>query len=447
MKETMHTITTWYRSNFETFEKSLNGEADSSIHRARKSALDRFAELGFPTTKQEDWRFTNVAPIAETQFQPILASEREGLRPEQFRRYTFGGSKAIRCVFVNGHFSKELSTAGRLPSGVVSGSLADAIRTHGDLVQSHLGRLSPLDDGFTALNSAFLQDGAFLFVPDGKVIEDPIQLIYISTERSEPFTSQPRNLIVTGKNCQAAFIESYVGIGDNVYLTNSLTEIVVGERSVVEHDKLQHESIKGFHVGTINVRLAERSNYLSNSVAIGGSLVRNTINVTFDGEWAEATLNGLSLGTGSQVIDNHTVIDHARANCASHELYKAVLDGGARGVFNGKIFVRKDAQKTDAKQTNKTLLLSDKATMDTKPQLEIFADDVKCTHGATVGQLDAEQVFYLRSRGIDSGEARSILTFAFAADVVERIRVEGLRNEVQPLVHEKLIEVQPSNGV
>ena len=296
-----------------------------------------------------------------------------------------------------------------------------------------------------SLNTAFLQDGAFIYIPDGTILEESIQLLFFASER-KPFLVSPRNLIIVGKRSSVSIVESYVALTDQSYLTNAVTEIVAGDESVIEHDKLQNESLKAFHVAMIQARLGAKAQFTSNSIAVGGSIVRNNVTVVLDAERSECTLNGLSLGTGTQVIDNHTTIDHAKPHCASHELYKAILDGRSKGVFSGKIFVRPGAQKTDAKQTNKTLLLSDEATINTKPQLEIFADDVKCTHGATVGQLDAEQVFYLRSRGIGDMAAKDILTFAFASDVVGRVHVEPLKQELEELIHERLDQgrlVQP----
>lgn len=250
--------------------------------------------------------------------------------------------------------------------------------------------------------------------------------------------AHPRNLIIVGKRSKVSIVETYAGRGDEPYLTNAVTEFVVGEGASVEHDKLQAESLTGFHVGTVHFEQFEGSTVVSNAINFGGALVRNTITAILGAQRCEATLNGLSLATGTQLVDNHTTIDHAKPNCASHELYKSILDGNARGVFNGKIFVRKDAQKTDAKQTNKTLLLSDHATIDTKPQLEIFADDVKCTHGATVGHLDEEQLFYLRSRGIGEETAKDILTFAFASDIINRVHVEPLRSQLDVMLQERL---------
>jgi Fe-S cluster assembly protein SufD len=262
--------------------------------------------------------------------------------------------------------------------------------------------------------------------------------MYFGTGEGDPTLNTARNLIVVGNGARASIVETYAGRGTGVYWTNSITEMSVGRDAVVEHDKLQLEPAAVYHTGMTHIRLDAGSVVTSNAVSLGGSLVRNNVTAVFAGEHAECTLNGLSVAAGSQLIDNHTVIDHAVPHCASHELYKAILDGNSRGVFNGKIFVRQDAQKTDAKQTNKTLLLSDDATIDTKPQLEIFADDVKCTHGATVGQLDEDQVFYLRARGIGENEARDILTFAFASDVINRLHVDALRTQLDVMLRARL---------
>jgi Fe-S cluster assembly protein SufD len=314
------------------------------------------------------------------------------------------------------------------------------VKRHPDLVHKHLGRHAPLaDQPFVALNTAFARDGAFVWVPEGKGNEEPISIHFVATGIDHDLIS-PRNVFVVGNNGRLSIIEHYYALRNGAYLTNAVTELVAGEGAVVEHDKLQDESLDGYHVSWTHALQHTRSTITSNLVALGGSIARSNVHSVFDGEGGECTLNGLSLGTRSQLIDNHTTIDHATPRCASHELYKAVLAGKSRGVFNGKIFVRKDAQKTDAKQTNKTLLLSDDAVMDTKPQLEIFADDVKCTHGATIGQLDAEQIFYLRTRGMDLTSAQDMLTFAFAADVVNRIHAKGLAERLETMVHQKLHE-------
>jgi Fe-S cluster assembly protein SufD len=434
-------VSQWYRDRFDLVSGGLNGGASSRVHVLRRAALARFEELGFPATTDEEWRFTNVSPIARINFLPATAPEAGDVTMEQIDQFLFHGHAGHRLVFLNGHFAPELSDPGTLPAGVVVDSLAAAIELHPDLVTRHLSRHARVDEnGFTALNAAFMQDGAFLNVPDNTDLPEAVHLLFVALPGSEPLLSVPRNLFVVGRNSRAAIVESYVALGSGVSLTNVVSELVVGENATVEHDRLQMEDVKAYHVGTTTMYQLGNSTVTSNSISLGGAIVRNTVTAVLDAPGSTCTLNGLSLATGSQVIDNHTAIDHAKPHCQSHELYKSILDGMSRGVFNGKIFVRKDAQKTDAKQTNQTLLLSDDATIDTKPQLEIFADDVKCTHGATVGRLAAEQLFYLRARGIDEIAARDILTFAFAADVIGRVHVDPLREQLDTLLHTRLRE-------
>jgi Fe-S cluster assembly protein SufD len=436
--QTQEQIQNWYRSNFELFEKSLNGEARSPLHEVRKQALQRFTELGFPTTRNEEWKYTNVAPIAKTPFRPVLVSPR-GVSKNDVERFSFTGFEGHRLVFVDGHFVQSLSTLLPLPEGVVLGSLAAAIRTNNEAVNAHLARYAPfIDNAFTSLNTAFMRDGATVIIPDGIELGKPIHLLFIATGNEDAAAIHPRNLIVVGKRGNVQLVEHYVALSHATYFTNTVTEVLLGEEAVVEHEKLQLEGDHAYHIASTHVHQQGGSRYLSNSVALGGLIVRNNITAVLDAEGIDCTLNGLTLATAQQLIDNHTAIDHAKPNCSSHELYKTILDGKAHGVFNGKIFVRKDAQKTDAKQTNKTLLLSDHAHIDTKPQLEIFADDVKCTHGATVGQIDAEALFYLRSRGIDEEMAKDLLAYAFASDVINRIQIEPLRAMLDNLLHERL---------
>jgi Fe-S cluster assembly protein SufD len=338
-------------------------------------------------------------------------------------------------VFVNGSFVAELSRVDHLPKGVVAGSLAKAMADEPELVADYLARQRHLrDHAFTALNTAFLRDGAYVFVPRGVIVEEPLYLISLSSCGGEACVLHPHNLIVAEEASQLRLVEYYAGLGEGVSFTNAVTEVAAGPNAVVDHYKVQREGLEAFHIATSYVELARGTNFSSHLVSLGGGLVRNEIHARLGAEGGCCTLNGLYLATGKQHVDNHTEIDHALPNCQSHELYKGILDEQAHGVFNGKIFVRQDAQKTDAKQTNQTLLLSDSAVIDTKPQLEIFADDVKCTHGATVGQLSDEAIFYLRSRGIGLAEARSLLTFAFANDIVRRIGVEPIRAQLQDVL-------------
>ena len=390
----------------------------------RKSARARFEALPWPSERTEDWRFTSVLPIVETAY---------GLPPAEMRldRDSLPGLPrpgTIRLVFINGKFASWLSTVHRAGHGIVVGSLAD---THAETGPMSLGRIANQDHVFTALNTSFVHDGAFVAVQNGKVVEQPIEIIYLTQAADKPILTQPRTLLLFGEHAQATVVERYIFAGAGAYFTNAVTEIVLAEHAVVDHVKVQEEARQAYHVACTQVVQAGHSNFTTHFLSLGGALVRNEVHVRFDAGHAEATVNGLYLAAGKQHVDNFTVIDHAKPNCASHELYKGILDDQSHGVFNGKIFVRKDAQKTDAKQTNKVLLLSNGATIDTKPQLEIFADDVKCTHGATVGQLDATQLFYLQSRGIPLDEARRLLTFAFANDIVGRLRIEALREELE----------------
>jgi Fe-S cluster assembly protein SufD len=396
----------------------------------RDAAMARFEELGVPTIQEEEWRFTNLAPMAKIGFsgpEPGVNLTKSALKRAGIR--DFG---ARRLTFVNGRFAPKLSSVGRLAKGVVLGSLADALKTHGDLIRSRLGSAAPFDKAaFAALNTALFEDGAFIFIPKGKVIEKPVQLLFISGSQGKETSNHPRNLVILEEGAQATLIETYYGIGDVVYLCNPVTEVLLGAGAVADHYRVQWESRNAYHLSTVQAHLGRLSNHSLHSVAFGAALSRNDIGAVLGGEGAEATANGLYMVSGQQLADSHTVIDHAVPHCESHELFKGILSEKARGVFNGRIIVRKDAQKTNAKQTNKNLLLSEHALVNTNPQLEIFADDVKCTHGATVGQLDEQSVFYLRSRGIDGDAARGLLTYAFANDILRRIKVEPLKENLE----------------
>jgi Fe-S cluster assembly protein SufD len=401
----------------------------------QRAAHSRFAELGFPTRFDEEWRFTDVRPIAEIAFQPAPASH--AVTPESLTPFAFEDIRQI--VFVNGHYAPELSTLAGLPSGVTVAPLSAALRQNAALLEPHLGRYAGFErEPFVALNTAFLSEGAFLHIPRGVVVEEPIHLLYFSTDGEKPHGAHPRTLIVAGENSQATIIESYAGAEGAVYFTNAVTEVVLSENAVVDHYKLQGESESAFHIATTQIQLNRSSSFSSHNITFGGAITRNDVNAVLGAEGIECTLNGMYLANGRRLVDNHTAIDHAMPCCDSHELYKGILDDKARGVFNGKIFVRQDAQKTDAKQTNKTLLLSEDAQINTKPQLEIYADDVKCTHGATVGQLDAGQLFYLRSRGLPEADARALLVYAFASDIISRIKVEAVRETLDGLLLARL---------
>jgi Fe-S cluster assembly protein SufD len=398
--------------------------------------MARFQTLGFPTTKNEDWHFTSVAPIAERTFRPAAAGG--VIEKGDIDRFNFGQSGWRTVVFVNGAFSKDLSSDAPLGDQVRVTSLASSIKAGTAGIDRYIGKIATFEQhAFTALNTAFMNDGAFIEIGADAVVEQPIHLLFFSDGEG---VSHPRNLIVTGRHSRATVIESYVSLGNSAYFTNAVTEISLGEGSHLDHYKLQRESESAFHVGTVQVREERDSQLHSFSLAVGGSLARTNIYTSLDGDAATCTLNGLYLTDGAQHVDNQTSIEHIAPNCPSHELYKGVLDGRSHGVFNGKVYVHPEAQKTDGKQSNNNLLLSPTARVDTKPQLEIFADDVKCTHGATVGRLDELAMFYLNSRGIGPETARILLTYAFAADVLETIELEPLRVELEKMVLARFVE-------
>lgn len=381
-----------------------------------------------------------MVPITRVPFK-MAASEQKGLPPSLLSRFTFGVRGGIQLVFVNGRFAQELSSLVGLPQGLLVESLSEALTKHADLVEHHLaGYADVSNESFAALNTAFIGDGAFIYLNRNLVVEKPIQVLFLSTARVEPAVSHPRTLVVAEPNSQIQLIESYAGPNEAFYFTNAVTEIVAGENAFVDHYKLQRESLAAFHISTVQLQLESSANVSTQSISMGGALVRNHVNAVLNGEGGEGTLNGFYLVNGKQHVDNHTCIDHAKPHCSSHELYKGILDGAARGVFNGRIIVRPDAQKTDSKQTNKNLILSEEALVNTNPQLEIYADDVKCTHGATIGQLDADALFYLRSRGIGLESARHLLTYAFAGDSINRIKIEPLRAELEKILFARLAE-------
>ncbi len=450
-----------YLKNFRELEQRLAGREPSWVTKMRRAAIERFSELGFPTTHHEEWKYTNVEPIARVQFQPALRGANLGGSD----RIPFTDFACPRLVFVNGRYSKELSSPLGLPPGVRAGGLASILSSGSPALEEHLGRYADIENhAFVALNSAFIEDGAFIELAKDVVLVQPILLLFVAAVDGAPLVAHPRNLILAGRGSQASFIEAYVGLevaaatgnakGQNrnsssnfdlrvssfekPYFTNAVTEIAAGEGAVIDYAKVQMESESAFHVATIQAHQARSSSVTTRSIALGGALVREDVNIVLDGEGAESRLHGLYVLGGRQHVDNHTTIDHARPHCGSREVYKGVLDGHSTGVFNGKIIVRKDAQKTDSKQSNKNLLLSEDAVINTKPQLEIYADDVKCTHGATIGQVDPEAVFYLRSRGIGLEEARSLLVRAFAGDVINQVKFEPLGQKLHEALQARL---------
>jgi Fe-S cluster assembly protein SufD len=426
--------TALYLADYDLFRAGLPAGEPAALKVLRQRAIDRFAVLGFPTSREEEWRLTNVAPLVQEAFHRPVADPNI-MDPGQIAPFDFAAK--ARLVFINGRFSERLSTLGELPAGTIVGSLAEALERMPDKVEPWLGQHAKFDEHpFVALNTAFLRDGAFVWVPRG-VIAGPVHLLFLGCpEDGRSTVSYPRNLIVTGEGSQLTIVETYAGTG--TYFTCPVTEMVAGPNSVVDHYKVQRESRDAFHVATFQIEGQRSSAPSSHSISIGGGLVRNDVNAVLNGEGIDCILNGLYLAEGRQLVDNHMRVEHAKPHCASHELYKGILDGKARSIFNGLIHVHPGAQKTDAKQSNRNLLLSREAVANSNPQLEIYADDVKCTHGSTVGQLDDDAVFYLRSRGIGEEAARSLLTYAFASDIVERIKVEPVRKDLEEFLFARL---------
>ena len=428
-----------YLKAFARFERAGASRQPSWLFPLRKAGIARFAELGFPTLQLEDWRFTNVTPIARLPFRPLFETPDQALTRDALNQFPFARLPGTRLVFVNGHYSAGLSTPRAHPDGILVSSLAAALSGDSALVEKHLGRYLRIEDNaFAALNNAFFHDGGFVYVPAGKTVDEPVQLLFVSTETESGATTHPRNLIITERDAKLTVVESYVSTVSGPTFTNAVTEFGLGDHSVVEHCKFQDESREACHIATLPSRLGRAVSFLSHSVVTGAKLSRNNLRTTLDGEGIECVLNGVYLTSGDQLADHHMIVDHAKPRCASHEYFNGILSGKSRGVFHGRILVRPDAQKTDAKQTNKNLLLSDDASVNTKPQLEIYADDVKCTHGATIGQLNDESVYYLRTRGIGLESARRMLIHAFAGEIIDRVKHDALREELDALVWDRL---------
>lgn len=408
------------------------GAADPAwLDKLRDAAMASFQALGFPTTRNEDWKYTNVEPIVSLSYtQP--SGESGGLDTKTLFARAFSDVDGPCLVFLNGVFVPRLSNLQGLPSGVRLQSLAQAIERNDATVAEQLGRYaSHGGQAFAALNTAFLGGGALIAVPSGCRLAQPIHLLFASAAGETPVISHPRILIVAGAGSEVRIVENYFGLEGGRYFCNAVTELIGEADARIEHCRLQQENAGGGHVSAFAARLARGCRLIAHAITLGGSLVRNNVRVVLDGEDAECVLNGLYLADGTQHVDNYTEIEHAKPRGTSSELYKGILSGAAHGVFHGKIVVQKDAQKTNARQTNKNLLLSPNAAVHTQPQLEIYADDVKCSHGSTIGQIDADALFYLRSRGLGTDQARSLLSFAFAAEVIGKITIGSLRQRME----------------
>ena len=433
-----------YSARFDALQRKAGAEDEPSwLRRLRENAFARFEELGFPATNQEEWKYTNVASIAKAKFEVAFESMKDSAQIDsaQLQSFTYAEARRSLLVFINGHYSSELSSVEALPEGVIAmdihGALKDA--KYGEILRDQLARSADYsENAFTALNTAFISSGAFLFISKGVSIDAPIHLLFIADVKEKAVASFPRILIVAEQGSSATVIESYASAHEEVYFTNAVVEIRLEDGARLNYYKVQRENSKAFHIATTQAELGRNSSFNSTTVTLGAQLSRHNINVMLDNEGAECWVDGLYIVGSGQHADTHSLIDHRKPHCTSHQLYKGILDGKSRAVFNGKVFVHENAQQTDAMQTNKNLLLSNEARVDTKPQLEIFADDVKCAHGATVGQLEEEELFYLSSRGLHPDIARNLLTYGFAEEVIEKIKVESIKAQLDEAVLNRL---------
>ncbi len=433
-----------YIAAFERLETDPESKRPDWLFEIRKEAFASLLTHGFPHSRQEEWRHTNVSPIVQRNIQ-IAESKDHAVVLDEIRDYLVGNLDAYQLVFINGWYEPQFSSLAGLPEGVRVESIASILKSEPARLEPYLARKGSYEDRpFAALNTAFIQDGVYIHIPNHTSLDRPIHFLYYSKTNPDPqgnptlYSIYPRNVIVAGKSSQATIVESYAGDDGQEYLTNAVTEVSIAPNASVEHCKLQRESKQAFHITFTQVHLDRDSQYNHHAIKLGSGFVRNDVSAILDEQGIHCRLNGLSLENGKRHVDNHTWIRHAKPHCESHELYKGILDEQSTGVFKGQIFVAKDAQKTDAKQTNQTLLLSKEAEIHSMPQLEIYADDVKCTHGSTTGHLEEEAVFYLQTRGLNQQAARSLLTYAFASEIVNFIGVEAIREQLDRLLKDHL---------
>jgi Fe-S cluster assembly protein SufD len=423
-------------------ERTLGANVRPWVGRLRESAFAGFEKLGFPTTRMEEWKYTNVAPIAKADFEPASREDAPlAIDAASLQEFAYTEARLSRLVFVNGFYRPSLSSLEALPGEVAVLDIADALHDekYEEVVREQLARDADFnEDAFTALNTAFIASGAFVYIPAGAQVEVPVHQLLLTDATRGPVASFPRVLVVAERGSAATVIESYAGLGEDAYFTNAVVEINLADGARLTHYKVQRESAEAFHVATTRASLARDSSFDTTTITLGAQLSRHGINVMLDAEGAECWVDGLYLVGSNQHADTHSLIDHRQPHCTSHQLYKGILDGKSRAVFNGKVFVHKGAQQTDARQTNRNLLLSNEARVDTKPQLEIFADDVKCAHGATVGQLEEEELFYLASRGLDPDIARNLLTYGFAEEVISKIKIDSIKAQLDEAVLNRL---------
>jgi Fe-S cluster assembly protein SufD len=423
-------------SAFWANDAALNGTAALPLNQKRRVALQTFEKIGFPTVRHEEWKYSNVAALTKETFDLTGTSSfiQEDLDPLQIPNLD-----GNILYFVNGRYRADLSRIVSSPDDLQISTFADAQKNNPDILAQYFAHYADFqDNGFVALNTALASDGVFIQVPANRTVAEPVIARFIVDTRDQNHATQPRNLIVLGQNAELTFAESFRTLGDGKALTNIVTEIVLGRDARMQYYKVQNDGDQAHHIGTTQVQQADNSHFYATTVTLNGSFVRNNLNIVLNGQHCEAFMYGLYIPNGKQHVDNHTLVDHAMPNCYSNELYKGILEDRSVGVFNGKIYVRPDAQKTNAYQSCKNVVTSANASMNTKPQLEIYADDVKCSHGTTTGKLNDEALFYLRSRGIPAAEAKTMLMYAFAEEVLAQIKIEPIRAYLSGIVREKL---------
>jgi len=430
-------IKDWYIDKFEHFRKRINGNGRSYFNKIRREAISHFSKLGFPTTRSEEWKYTDISPILKHHYHLIETLPQIGV--QDIKQYIFEKYSRNILVFINGEYAADFSSLNANKNDLVISPLEVALRQHSDMIQNYVSTIAKFsDEPFTALNTAFSRQGVFIHIPENVIIDEPIQLLYLSNASEIPFQCHPRNLIIMGKGSQAKIIESHHSLSQGIYFNNAVTEIFLDDQTNLKYLMFQNDSQKAFRISRMQINQKNNSVYNSVSIDLGGAIVRNNLGVCIDGENAETNLYGFYLMNGQQHIDNHTNINHLKPHCVSNELYKGILSDQARAVFSGTIYVARDAQKTNAFQSNKNLLLGEEAEIDSKPQLKIFADDVKCSHGATIGRLDEEALFYLEQRGISAVNAKNLLRMAFAHDVLAKIDSDPVKHYIEKVIHSRL---------
>jgi len=419
---------------FEQFEASLNGEASSSLHGIRQQGIKAFDQIGLPSAKHEEYKFTNLGKVLEKKFDWIAPHHTiSEIDIDALSAFQIPNLDAYRIVFINGVYAEALSDHDN--AQVTITELQKATESHPEIFKKHFGQHAAFeDDAFVALNTAFVKNGTFIKVDKNVVVDKPIVIYNLSDASANESVNYPRNLVLAGISSQVSIVEIFGTIGSHNSLVNTVTEIVMEENAIVDYHKIGNDSEQAYHVGLTQVHQSNNSTFNANTIAFGGAMIRNNLRIKSDGEGCNSNMYGLYLLDGKSHVDNHTVVDHLKPNSESNELYKGILDGQSKGVFNGKVYVRREAQKTNAFQSNKNILLTDDATVNTKPQLEIWADDVKCSHGCTTGQLDLEALFYLQARGIDKDKAKAMLLYAFAIDVLEHVKIEALKEHLDHII-------------